>query len=73
MGRRIIEKLKAVEDLDGATLLHSDDAAIDPRGDRRNDAVSAITRDAVVRSKGWVHLRFDSGVVVGDVDDYQRV
>lgn len=74
VGGRIVEEFEAVEDLHGAALLDPYDAAIDPRGERRNDAVAAVGVVVVVRWRvGWVHLRLDPGVVVGDVHDHQRV
>lgn len=77
VGGRIVEEFEAVEDLHGAALLDPYDAAIDPRGERRNDAVAAVGVVVVgggVRWRvGWVHLRLDPGVVVRDVYDHQRV
>lgn len=78
VGGRIVEEFEAVEDLNGATLLDPYDATIDPRVERRrNDAVAAVGVVVVgggVRWRvGWVHLRLDPGVVVGDVHDHQRV
>lgn len=73
MGGRIVEEFEAVEDLDGATLLHTYDTSIDPRRKGRNDPVAAVGGGVVVRCVGWVHLRLDPRVMVGDVNDYQRV
>lgn len=70
---RIVEEFEAVEDLDGAALLHSYDTSIDPGRESRNDAVGTVGCGGVVTvrwCKGWVHLRLDPRVMVGDVYYY---
>lgn len=59
VGEGVVAELEAVEDLDGAAALDADDAAVDARGQGEG------------RAPGL--LRLDAGVVVGDVDDHQRV
>lgn len=59
VGEGVVEELEAVEDLDSAAALDADHAAVDARG------------QVVVVVPGL--LRPDAGVVVGDVDDHQRV
>lgn len=70
MSDRIIEKFKAVEDLNGATFLNTDDATEDTRRKGRNDAIAAVAVSRVVRGVGWVHLRFNPCVMIGDVHDH---
>lgn len=74
MGGGIIEKLEAVEDLDGAASLNPDDAAEDPRrsgggyGGCRGGirAVGSVSG----RKQGELGLGLDPSVVIGDVEDH---
>lgn len=59
VGEGVVEDLEAVEDLDSATALDAYHAAVDARGQVEGSAPGL--------------LRLDAGVVVGDVDDHQRV
>lgn len=73
MSGRIVEEFEAVEDLHGAALLHSYDTSIDPGREGRNDAIAAVGCRGVVGvlwCEGWVHLRLDPRVMVGDVYYY---
>jgi hypothetical protein len=70
IGGRIIEKFKAIENLNSATFLNTDDTAIDTwRWKRRNDTVTAIVDSVVMGSMARVHLRFNPSVMIGDVND----
>lgn len=78
---RIIEQFEAVEDLNSASLLHSNHAPVHARRNwRRNDAVAAVRCGSgivivivIVRCRRWIHLRLDPGVVIRDVDDDERM
>lgn len=59
VGEGVVQELEAVEDLDGAAALDADHAAVDARGQ--------------VEGRAPGLLRLDACVVVGDVDDHQRV
>ena len=56
IGRGVVEKLEAVEDLDGATSLDSDDATVHPKRRRRVGGGGG--------GVGLGLLRLDPGVVV---------
>lgn len=58
---RVIEELEAVEDLDGTAALDADDAAEYTGG------------DSVASVGGVLGLDLDAGVMIGYVDDDQRV
>jgi hypothetical protein len=74
IGGRIIEKFKAIENLNSATFLNTDDTAIDTwRWKRRNDTVTAIVDSVVMRSMARVHLRLNPSVMIGDVNDDEWV
>jgi hypothetical protein len=74
IGGWIIEKFKAIENLNSATFLNTDDTTIDTwRWKRRNDTVAAIVDSVVMRSMARVHLRFNPSVMIGDVNDDEWV
>ena len=73
MGDGIEEDLEAVEDLDGAAALDPDDAPEHARcgGDDAVGGGGGGGRGGGVG--GVLGLDLDAGVVVGDVDDHQRM
>lgn len=69
MRKRIKKKLEAVEDLDGAAALNPNHAPEHARHGRGGPAVGG--RGGA--GGGMVGLGLDAGVVIGDVDDHQRM
>lgn len=67
MSRRIVKKFKAVEDLNSASSLNTNDATENPR-----DGGTGWTGGGGGGSGGgyWrLRLWFDTSVMIGDVDD----
>lgn len=75
MSNRIKEELEAIEDLHSASTLDADDATEHTRRRRRRRSRgSAVGRSGGRRRLAGVErLRFQAGVVIRDVDDYQRM
>lgn len=75
MSIRIKQELEAIEDLHGAATLDADDATEHTRRRRRrrSGGTSVGRSGRGGRLAGVQGLRFQAGVVVRDVDDYQRV
>lgn len=71
----VAQELEAVEYLHGAAPLDPDDAPVHPRGigRRRGGRIGAAVAAGAVGGGRRVELGLDAGVVIGDVEDHQRV
>lgn len=67
----IVKEFEAIEDFNGATTLNANDATENPRRSRGIGRGGGGGVTAV--GGGWLRLDFDTCMVIGDVDDDERM